>query len=256
MAEHDRRHVEAGEPADARPGRGVVVAEERAREDDASTPALEDVAGEQEAVAGRVEADASRGVARRVDDNEAAEDGENVAVLDRADPARRTGHGRQDPAARGAAERLPNPQLEALEVGPVHADLDVGGLQLAHTPCVVGAPVGADDAPELSERPPLPREGALDARARAGEAGVDEGQLRLEDGVRAHADEVDRVNAGRDLHRPLQPHGVCAAAPVPRMGGWSAGVPRSAIDERPPAEPARSSGPVSPILPGVGCRRG
>jgi len=140
VAEHDRRHVEAGEPADARPGRGVVVAEERAREDDASTPALEDVAGEQEAVAGRVEADASRGVARRVDDNEAAEDGENVAVLNRADPARRTGHGRQDPAARGAAERLPNPQLEALEVGPVHADLDVGGLQLAHAPAWSGCP--------------------------------------------------------------------------------------------------------------------
>jgi len=59
VAEHDRRHVEAGEPADARPGRGVVVAEERAREDDASTPALEDVAGERQvpvAVSARVRA--------------------------------------------------------------------------------------------------------------------------------------------------------------------------------------------------------
>ena len=98
VAEDDRRHVELGQPPDARAGRGVVVAVDPARGDDAAASALEDVAGEQEAVARGVEADAPRRVAGRVDDPQAAEEREDVAVLHRPNDRRRAGDRREQPA--------------------------------------------------------------------------------------------------------------------------------------------------------------
>ena len=176
----------------------------RAGEDDASAASLEDVAREQDPVARRVEADAPGRVAGRVDHPQAAQDRQDVAVLDRADARRRPGDRRQESPARRPPEGVADAQLQAGDVGRVHADLDVGRLQLGDAPGVVRVAVRADDPAQIGERPMVPLQAPGDPPSRAGEPGVDERDVVLEEGEGAHAHEMHRVDAGCDLHAPLR----------------------------------------------------
>ena len=86
------------------------------------------------------------------------------------------------------------------------AHLRADGLEFGDGAGVVGVTVGDDDPAHVGERAAQLGEAALDAGERAGDPGIDERDLALGDCVhvdadrRGHADEVDRVDAGCDLH--------------------------------------------------------
>ena len=101
-------------------------------------------------------------MAGRVDDLEAAEDRQDVAVLDRADRRRLGRHRREHPAPRRPPRDVSPADREALRVGRVHQDVDPERGELARTTGVVGVTVGDDDAPEVPGRPSLRGDGPLD----------------------------------------------------------------------------------------------
>src|SRR5215210_5757452 len=83
MRQRDLVDMQRGETTDRRTGAAEVVAEQRAGVGQPATDDLQHVAGEEEALAFRVEADAARRVTRRVDDAQAAESRQLVAIVDR-----------------------------------------------------------------------------------------------------------------------------------------------------------------------------
>src|SRR6185312_8090973 len=88
VAEHYRLDVQLRHAFHASPGGGVVIAVQAARERDASEASLEGVTHEQDAVARAVEADAAGRVPGGMDDLEATQHRQDLAVLDRNDTQR------------------------------------------------------------------------------------------------------------------------------------------------------------------------
>src|SRR5947207_2244625 len=98
VREQDGLHVKFGQSADRFARQRHVVREERVRERDLALYALQEVADDHEAIAGRVEADAPGGVTGRVEHAKAPKDGELLAFFDRLRVRRRTRQERDDRA--------------------------------------------------------------------------------------------------------------------------------------------------------------
>src|SRR5437773_12055947 len=81
VREQDGLHVKPREPADRSARQRHVVGEKRVRERHLSFHALQEIADDDESVAGRVQADAPGSVAGRMEDAEPAEDGQLVAFV-------------------------------------------------------------------------------------------------------------------------------------------------------------------------------
>src|SRR5205807_10600740 len=109
VREQDGLHVKSREPADRLPRERHVVGEERVRERDLPFDALQKVADDHESVAGRVEADASGGVTRRVEDAETAKDRQLVALVHRLSVRRRPCEERDDRAGREVRDHFTKP---------------------------------------------------------------------------------------------------------------------------------------------------
>ncbi|MDQ6857716.1 MAG: hypothetical protein M3Z65_01845 [Chloroflexota bacterium] len=81
-----------------------------------------------------------------------------------------------------------------LAVGWMHEDF--GAARAAD---VIGMRVGHDEPRDLPGRAAESADGGVQTRERTAHAGIDDGDVVLEDRVRRRADEWDRVDAGRDL---------------------------------------------------------
>ena len=129
----------------------------------------------------RAETYAARRVTGGVDDLEATEDREHVAVVEWRGRARvgiiawRSRPRRLPPG--GAAERLTHGELHPCEVRRMDEDLDPSAIgQLAHAANVVGVAVSADDPVQFIDRPSDPGQVAEECRPRPGQPGIDEGE--------------------------------------------------------------------------------
>src|SRR6267142_3127403 len=127
-----------------------VVGEERVRERDLALHALEEVTDDDETVTRRVQADASGGVARRVDDAQAAQDRQLIPLFDRLRVRWRTRQQRNDRSGREVRDHLAEPDAQALGVGRVKQDLCARKRpDLVNAADVVRMPVRADDAGDV-----------------------------------------------------------------------------------------------------------
>ena len=148
----------------------------------------------------RPETDAARRVPRRVDDLQAAEHRDHVTI---DDGGRFAGMGsdvvQQMTAAPGAHDLL-QAHPNARQVIGMDEDLRPAVGQLSDAADMVGMPVRADDAVELAE---IASDGAQvpnQRRLRTRQAGVDQCQALFRDQVRRTAAQLDRVQAGENLH--------------------------------------------------------
>ena len=112
---------------------------------------LEDITREEEPMARRPEADAARGVPRRVNDLEATKHRDHVAVDDGSRLARMRRDEVQQMAAGPGAHHLLKADPDTREVIRMDEHLRAAGSQLAHAADVIGMAVGADDPIELAE---------------------------------------------------------------------------------------------------------
>jgi hypothetical protein len=136
-----------------------------------------------------------------VDDLQATQHRQDVAVRDRYDLGWRARKVREETTARGAQDRLAERHLQPVEVGLVHQHVHAVAGQLADPAHVIRMAVGADDARQLIERPPQPRDVPREQRARARQPRIDERQPVLADEIRRRAEQRNAVDVRRDQHR-------------------------------------------------------
>ena len=190
MAEEDRADVPGGEPRDRDARRAEVLAAVAIRPvQHAAGVAPEGIAAEQDALARGVETDAAGRMPGRVHDAETTQDRQHLAISDRYG----AGHATQGEATRDRARVQAN---GAVAVGWMQQDIGAGGAAQ-----VVGMGVGDHEARDLRRRAAQRADRGVQPREGATHAGIDDGDLVVEDREARSADQGDRVDPRRDLGR-------------------------------------------------------